>query len=382
MPPYIYTLEDMEAAYGGGGWGSMVYDRLMKADDPMLSTTSGNYQVRYGAYVWWQLNAEANPFAVQRKEPWPGESGWRVLRAHAATKAYRVLENATIPDTVKPTYDVVSQKPQTIYTPFDMSEVDQILARGQESIAFEQFRQDMAKTHALGASEILFARADSGPYTTGGFTSIDVIIGSNSGLAALTAATTDKYDPYGINRDAGAGWSDAVVSHNSGTLRTLSLDLVDNLDRQVVDNTGDYAAEGVVWVSSPTTIDRWGRLLQPLQRFGDAVFSTAEFNGIKSAPGREGGFQLDIYNRKPILPAQATPKGKVANDASAIHNIMRIDTRFMWLAVALPTVYREAGASTGQEILLGRFGTEAGFRTVGDELCGFFGAQGKITDIS
>ncbi|MCJ2530821.1 MAG: hypothetical protein LN413_00670, partial [Candidatus Thermoplasmatota archaeon] len=300
---YIYTIEDMDLAYGGSPWGSMVYDFLSKADDPLLSTTAGNYQVRYGAFVWWQLNAEANIFAVQRKEPWPAESGWRVLRAHPSVKGYRSAENATLPDTLKPTYDIISQKPQTIYTPFDMSEIAAILSRGNEAIGFEQLRNDMAKEHALFASENLFAEADDGAYTDG-FTSIDVIVGSNSGLAALTAVTTDKYDVYGVDRDAGAGWTDAVVDHNSGTLRPLSLDLIDGLERQVAEKTGDWSAEGKVWVTGYQTFERWGRLLQPLQRFNDAMFTTADFQGVRTVPGREGGFRLHMYNGKPIIISQ------------------------------------------------------------------------------
>lgn len=378
---YIHTIEDMDAVYGGSPWGKLVYDYLTKADDPLLSTTAGNYQVRYGAFVWWQLNAEANIFGVQRKEPWPGESGWRVMRAFPATKAVRIAENATLPDTVKVTYDIVSQKPQTAYTPFDMSEIAAILSRGNEAIGFEQLRNDMGKTHALGVSEQLFAEADDGPYTDG-FTSIDAIVGSNSGLAALTAATTDKYDVFGLDRDAGAAWHDAQVDHNSGVLRPLSLDLIDTLEREVAENTGDWSPEGKVWVTGHDTFERWARLLQPLQRFQDAMFTTADFNGIRTVPGREGGFRLHMYNGKPILVSQHAPEGLIANRATALDQIFLLDTRYLFMAVAVPTVYREAGVSTGQEILLGRFGTEAGYKTVGDELCMFFKAQGKLVDIS
>ncbi|MEE9593251.1 MAG: hypothetical protein V3W28_06705, partial [Thermoplasmata archaeon] len=201
-------------------------------------------------------------------------------------------------------------------------------------------------------------------------------------LAALTAAATDKYDVYGVDRDAGAGWTDAVVDHNSGVLRPMSLDLIDGLERQVAEKTGDWSAEGKVWVTGYQTFERWGRLLQPLQRFNDAMFTTADFQGVRTVPGREGGFRLHMYNGKPIIISQVTPEGLIANRATAIPQIFLLDTRYLALAVALPTVYREAGVSTGQEILLGRFGTEAGFRTVGDEICYFFAAQGKLTDIS
>lgn len=384
---YIYTVEDFDLAYGGSPWGAMVYNYLAKADDPLLSTTSGNYQVRYAAYVWWQLNAEPNIFAVQRKEAWPGESGWRVLRAHPSSKGARLAENALVPDTVKPTYDLVSQRPQTIVTPYDMSEIAAILSKGNEAIGFEQLRMDMAKEHALFASERLFARADSGGESTGfsyvtGFTSIDTIVGSNSALAALTATATNKYDVFGLDRDAGATWTDAYVGHNSGNLRNLSLDLVDDMEQQVALNTGDWSAEGKVFVCGYDTFKRFARILQPLQRFNEAVFTTADFNGVRSVPGREGGFRLAKYNEKPIIISQHAPKGKTGNDASAITNMYLLDTRFLFLSIALPTIYREAGVSTGQEILLGRFGTEAMFRTVGDEICTFFAAQGKITDLS
>jgi hypothetical protein len=377
---YLQTIEDFDLAYGGSPWGGMVHTWLTK-DDPLLSTTSGNYQTRYAAYVWWQLNAEPNIFSIQDRSEWPQESGWRVLRDVPATKAYRVAENAVIPETLKPVYDIISQKPQTAYTAFDLSEIAGILSRGQEALAFDQLRQDMAKMHGLGIAEQLFARADSAPYTNG-FTSIDVIVGSNSRLASLTAAATNKQDVYGIDRDAGAGWTDAEVLHNSAVPRPLSLDLIDSLDRAVSENTGSYSSDGVVWVTGYATHEKWGRLLQAQQRFNEANFTTKNFKSVSTVAGTDAGYRLATYNQKPIIVSQHAPKNQAADDATSVPGIWRLDLNYLKLHLALPTVYREAGVNTAQEILLGRFGTEAGFRTVGDEICSFFAAQGSLLDLA
>ena len=78
---YIRTVTDMERYFYGAG-NAMGYSysgsELLKADSPMLSTTTGIYQAIYGRKVWSQLNQEFNAFSILPKRPWE-RSGWRVI---------------------------------------------------------------------------------------------------------------------------------------------------------------------------------------------------------------------------------------------------------------------------------------------------------------
>ena len=49
------------------GFGGLV---VQKADNPLLTTTTGNLYRGLGVKLWININTEANLFAMFRKEPW------------------------------------------------------------------------------------------------------------------------------------------------------------------------------------------------------------------------------------------------------------------------------------------------------------------------
>ena len=73
------TIEDMERLYYGAGAGQNAWaysgTDLLKADSPLMSTTSGTYQAIFGRKVWSQLNQEFNAFSVMPKKPWERVDG-------------------------------------------------------------------------------------------------------------------------------------------------------------------------------------------------------------------------------------------------------------------------------------------------------------------
>ncbi len=115
---YLRTIEDMERLYYGAGAGNNAWaysgTDLLKADSPLMSTTSGTYQAIFGRKVWSQLNQEFNAFSIMPKKPWE-KSGWRVVTGKPdASKGGGVPENATLPETSKPTFLHVNDKPRTV----------------------------------------------------------------------------------------------------------------------------------------------------------------------------------------------------------------------------------------------------------------------------
>ena len=120
---YVRTVTDMERYYYGAG-NAMGYSytgsELLKADSPMLSTTAGTYQAIYGRKVWSQLNQEFNAFSILPKRPWE-RSGWRVIteKPNGGVLTGGIAENATLPETIKPTFQHIAAKPKVIAHTFD-----------------------------------------------------------------------------------------------------------------------------------------------------------------------------------------------------------------------------------------------------------------------
>ena len=156
---YVRTVKDLERYYYGAG-NAMGYSysgsELLKADAPLLSTTSGTYQAIYGRKVWSQLNQEFNAFSILPKKPWD-RSGWRVVTAKPSfTLGGGVAENATLPDTTKPTFQHVAAKPKTIAHTFDMSETAIFLADKDDGMGDIRsvLKEEMGKHHAAHINDM------------------------------------------------------------------------------------------------------------------------------------------------------------------------------------------------------------------------------------
>ena len=164
---YVRTVTDMERYYYGAG-NAMGYSytgsELLKADSPMLSSTAGTYQAIYGRKVWSQLNQEFNAFSIMPKKPWD-RSGWRVITDKPNSGALHggVAENATLPETVKPTFQHIAAKPKTIAHTFDMSEVAVFLADKDDGMGDIRSvrKEEMGKHHAEMVNKKLLTDADT-----------------------------------------------------------------------------------------------------------------------------------------------------------------------------------------------------------------------------
>jgi hypothetical protein len=140
---YIKTVKDMEEYYYGRGL------LLQKADNPVLSTTTGVYNPIFGAKVWSQLNQEINIFSLLPKIVWD-KSGWRVVTNRAALSGGGVPENATLPDTIKPTFLELSTKPKVVAHTFNASEMENFLGTKDDGLGdvMKVMREEMGKHHA------------------------------------------------------------------------------------------------------------------------------------------------------------------------------------------------------------------------------------------
>ena len=374
---YVRTITDMERYYYGAG-NAMGYSytgsELLKADSPMLSTTAGTYQAIYGRKVWSQLNQEFNAFSILPKRPWD-RSGWRVItdKPNSGNIHGGVAENATLPETVKPTFQHIAAKPKTIAHTFDMSETAIFLADRDDGLGDIRavLKEEMGKHHAEMVNKMLLD--DVNDLAGNNFESLDRITASHAAMGGgSTHVDADSdMDIYSIDRSANS-WSDAEVNCDSaGTDRTLSLDQLDTLFQQIWERGGNPK----VMLTGYDTLMRLQQLLQSQQRFMEEKRVTPTYNGVKGVPGMEAGFIVATYNGVPIIPT------KDMDDDGNLSKIYYLDTDYLYFSTAIPTQYFESGIETGDPFAINRLGQEGLYRTMGEVWTTFFGAQGSIRDL-
>ena len=375
---YVRTITDMERYYYGAG-NAMGYSysgsELLKADAPMLSTTGGTYQAIYGRKVWSQLNQEFNAFSILPKKPWD-RSGWRVITAKPNSGVVHggVAENATLPETVKPTFQYIAAKPKTIAHTFDMSEVAVFLADKDDGMGDIRsvLKEEMGKHHAEMVNKMLLT--DVTTAAANNFESLDRICSSAATMATGTSNWVDSdgdFDIYSIDRSANS-WSDAEVNAGATNVdRTLSLDHLDTLFQQIWLRGGNPK----VMLTGYDTLMRLQQLLQSQQRFMEEKRVTPTYNGVKGVPGIEAGFIVATYNGVPIIPTKDMP------DDGNLSRVYYVDTDYIHFSTAIPTQYFESGIETGDPFAINRLGQEGLYRTMGEVWTTFFGAQGSVRNL-
>ena len=357
---------------------------LLKADAPLLSTTSGTYQAIYGRKVWSQLNQEFNAFSILPKKPWD-RSGWRVVtdKPNAGTVHGGIAENGALPDTVKPTFQHVAAKPKTIAHSFDMSEVAIFLNDKDDGLGDIRsvLKEEMGKHHAEMINKMLLTDVD----TTAGnnIESLDRITAAYSNAATTTTGMVNGHDNlsadtdldiYSITRSSNS-WANAEMSNNvvsnTSTSRTLSLDHLDELFRRLWERGGNPK----VMLTGYDTLMRIQQLLQSQQRFMEEKRVVPTYNGVKGVPGVEAGFIVATYNGVPIIPS------KDVDATDGISRIYMLDTDYLYYSTAKPTQYFESGIETGDPFAINRLGQEGLYRTMGEVWTTFFRGQGQIRDL-
>ena len=388
---YVRTITDMERYYYGAG-NAMGYSysgsELLKADSPMLSTTGGTYQAIYGRKVWSQLNQEFNAFSILPKKPWD-RSGWRVITARPNNDGVLhggVAENATLPETVRPTFQHVAAKPKTIAHTFDMSETAIFLADKDDGLGDIRsvMKEEMGKHHAEMVNKMLLTDVDTPAGNN--FESLDRVTANDGGSGSTTGLRTGQgsndhasaaadLDIYSIDRSANS-WSEAEVScatdAASSSHRVLTLDLMDEMFQKLWIRGGNPK----VILTGYDTLMRIQQLLQSQQRFMEEKRVTPTYNGVKGVPGIEAGFIVATYNGVPLIPSK-----DVVTDTSGISRIYYFDTDYLWFQTAIPTQYFESGIETGDPFAINRLGQEGLYRTMGEFWDSFFGAGGSIRDL-
>jgi len=376
MANVLRNINDMVNLY----YGAKGRQWIGKADAPVISTTTGVYNAVYGAQVWNQLNQEANAFGLLPKTVW-NRSGWRVITAGAGTKGTGgVAENATIPDTTKPTFAEISTKPKTVAHTFDVSEVQEFEAAesGDDAIgAMTQLRGIMGARHAEHMNKMLLGDVDT--LASNNLESIDRVCSSYAEVTNLSLDANDA-DIYGIDRDAAASWADAYVDDNSGTDRTLTDTLVLTLIQNIQTNGGNTSLFLTGHDSKRVLINQFSTQMR-FNVLGEATASVG-VNGIQTEDGINAGMRIATLYGIPLLSSQDVTQDTISRFyALDTTDPEGFGTPRLGLKIAKPTQYFEAGMNQGDPFGINKLGNEGMFRTMGELICHNFKAQGKIRDL-
>ncbi len=307
------------------------------------------------------MNQEFNAFSILPKRPWE-RSGWRVITERPSfTVGGGVAENATLPDTTKPTFQHIAAKPKTVVHTFDMSETAMFLSDKDDGLGDIRaiLKEEMGKHHAEHVNKML--TTDKGTVAGNDFESLDRV--------TVGASASANEDMYSIDRSANS-WSLAEHNENSGTDRNLSLDQLDDLFQKIWTRGGNPK----VILTGYDTLMRLQQLLQSQQRFMEEKRVTPTYNGVKGVPGIEAGFIVATYNGVPIIPSKDV-------QTDTLSRMYFLDTDYLYFSTAIPTQYFESGIETGDPFAINRLGQEGMYRTMGELWTTFFGGHGSIRDL-
>lgn len=364
--------ELLEAHYGPSA---------VQKDAPVLTSTTGYYNAIFGAMAFGQLNNEANIFAALPKYPWQ-HSGFRALTADAGSTADGgIAENGTIPATVKPTLAEITVSVKQVAHSFDVSFVHEGLVNKDDAVGDMEFlRGYFATLHAKRINEQLAVDADT--LASNSFESIDRVTISTAAVTTLSYTAGDE-DIHGVDRSANS-WADAYVSHNSGTDRVLT----DNIITSALASLRTNGARTNLIITGNDTYAKIMGIYQDQVRYMGLLkkeeMVRIGVNGVQTEEGIGVGIRVATLYGIPVITSQAIQQ-------DTISRIYLLDTTEqegtgvprLGISLLYPTMYFESGmsASPADPFAVNRFGTEGVYYTAGELVCTFFAAQGSIRDL-
>lgn len=355
------NIKDLvDAAYGLNSQEFVA--AVVKADAPVLSTTTGVYNRIYGQMVWELLNNKAKTFSALPKRPLKN-TGFRVITARSTPLGTGgVGENATLPDTTKPTWALGNITLKEVVHTFDMSNKQQLLDDGNDdTLGFDHTREYMGKEHVAHINKMLLADVDT--LAGNNIESIDRVCSSQSEEAALL--TAGDSDIYGFDRSASTVY-DAYVDHNSGVDR----DFTDALLRTMIDTIDENSGERPdVIITGFDTAGKIDEQVNTQTRY-ETMRITVGVNGVNTAAGNDVGLRVASYDGIPIIREKDVVK-------DTISRIYGLNTQYIGFDTKLPTQYFES--KTFFEV--NRLGKEGAYYTAGELVCTRFNAMGKIRDL-
>lgn len=377
----IITINDMaRQQYLEPFAGRFITEQDLEVAKAVATTsTTGTYNAIYGAQAWITLNMEANAFGCLPKAPWT-RSGWRVITARAGQlTSAGIAQDGALQSALTPTMAVISTLPKTMHAVVEVSQVNHILAsEGLDDTFYSMTdaREFMLKEHTEDLNRALLTDVDT--LASNNFESIDRVC-SSSVEESDCGITAGDPDIYGIDRSASTTY-DAYVNENNNTDREFTESILMTTWRNIMTNGGNLSFFMTGW----DTLAKWNLMFSPEVRYnvmGQGTVSPG-VNGIQTYPGIGTGISVATYLGKPIIISKNAPQDTISRVYGLdISNPEGYYIPRLALKMLVPTTYYEAGVNKGTPLEIARLNLRGMYATVGEIVCTFFGAQGKIRDL-
>jgi len=350
----LNTIEELQnAAYAG-------LSEVNKADAPLLSNTSGTFNTVFGAEAWMQLNNKANLWGTLQKKPFQ-QSGFRIETAYPATLGTGgTAETASLPDTIKPTFEEAELTIKRIQHTYSDSDVKEIrFQSNDDDLGINSVRKSVQAFHIKTMNKML--SADAGTAAAGNnLESIDRVISSQA-EAVADVGNEANYDIYGFDRSATTSFDSNIVSSAAGLVKGDVRSILSAVD----DGSGDQIE---YWIANNTVADIVEALYDDQIRYAGAARIKVGVNGIDTNAGDDVQLTVSQIAGYPLI-----------RDADITNDFLyAINGEFMWVEVGLPTQNEESA----ERLLTGVNGTKGVFTTIAELKCVKPTAQGKVTGAS
>ena len=372
-------FEEYINAYYGGTLGISKRYGIEKAAITE-STMAEGLNTLYGAKVFSQLNTKSEVFKLLKKEPWT-TSGWRVMTGrHAQTNG--IEEGAALGTTDQPDLVEVRANIAEVVTVWEVTTKAELLSEADDGLgnlaAF--LRKEHAEAHAYYIDAMLLSDSETpSTATASDFETLDRVTISHAANGALNSAATDadmwEIANDGIDRSASA-WSDAYVSHNSGTERALTLAMLDAAISNSLEQGVTYS-DLIILTGYDTYQDLKQLMQSPSAANGRWSYDLAQsggknMNGVMGEAGLAFDSRVGSYDGIPIFLSQ-----HVISDADSASRLYLLDMANLAFRVAAPTTYVDSTNIAVTQTLSKDFA----FLTAGNLICYKFKTQGSIRDI-
>lgn len=350
---------------------------LLKADDPFLTSKTSYFNPIYGKAVIDWLNHESDVWKLLPKSTYQqkGDS-WRIVTADASN-FYGQLETAAslgdtdIPDLTEATFT----DPAVMYNHWDSSLIAQLKSTWQDSPAQNAetwFKSYFAIKHASDINaKLLF---ETGTVAAGGgnfdnyIESIDRVCSDGAEEALLDAGDCDI---YGFDRSSNE--AEAYNDINGGTLRNLSLGLIDDM---VAECKKFSESKRFIMLTDEVQLNTIEALDGVKQRYpSDGPWKIDTQNGVQTRKGYKIGFSVSSYVGAGIEVPIFTSKD-IHAEAGGNGNIYLLDLDHIEIRLALPTVYMST--ENNHFLLLDTFNYKYMYLTIAQLTADKFNCHGAI----
>jgi len=359
-------------------------NNLAKVDAPLLSSTTGAYVAVHGAEAVSWVIQEADAFALIGMQPWK-RGGYRAITAAAKTSGGGVAENATIPDTFKPTLLNVDIPIKEVATSFNVSsrqmfyslQDDDVWAEGGDSFEAQRIYHGLEFNKLINRNLL----TDNDTLAANNIESIDRAIASKSEIDGV-GQTAGDLDIYGLDRDSSTV-HDAYVNHNSGTDRDLTANLIKDLKENAQPNwggPGEGKPKGTLdnkfWLTGYDTMNRIEQIFESQNIYeNQGARVNITFNGVQTLPkGSDAGFLVNMLYGIPIF---------VTNDVAkdTLSRLYLIDGDHMHMKVGIAHQFFTAGMTKGTVLELGNFQDKGMYYFAGELWTDRFNVHAKLRDL-